>query len=467
MTSDIQWRIGRRVAVALAILVGLAGPAAAIAKAEKPAAAGLSLPAPKVWELANGLKVAYLGVHDAPVVTVQVWYHVGAKDEPPGHHGSAHMFEHMMFRGTEHVRAGDHAKLLNQLGGEVNAFTGSDFTYYFNLLPAAYLDFAVKLEAERMRNLLFRERMVATEREVVKEELRQQLNNPIQSGVRKFFAEVFTTHPYGWLPGGNIKHLDATTAADLEKFYDTYYQPNNAMLVVVGDVTEDAVRAAAEAHFGKIPAAPAPPRPAEAKTEPPQTEMRHVTAEPSRLGIVLAGYHTPAATSDDIYPLQVLAAVLGTGESSRLHRRLVRKEKVALQAGVNMMVREDPGLLLLLGVFLDPAHAKKIEALIAEEVATIKKGGVSAKELAKAKSMLLATFAFGMESVQGMAEQIGTSWIRTGDPKAFLTSSLDKIRAVTAADVKRVANEYLKQDNLSVMVIPTSSAPKTTKEGAQ
>ncbi|HET6611044.1 MAG TPA: pitrilysin family protein [Kofleriaceae bacterium] len=454
----------------LALLIALA-PSAATARAAKPKAKSktpaLTLPTPTVWELKNGLKVAYVGLHDAPVVTVQVWYHAGSKDEPAGHHGSAHMFEHMMFRGTAHVRPQDHAKLLNQLGGVVNATTDADFTYFYNLLPAAYLDFAVKLEAERMRNLLFRPKMIDTEREVVKEELRTALNNPIQAGLRTFFATEFSTHPYGWLPGGNIQDLDNTTPADLQKFYNTYYQPNNAMLVVVGDVSEDDVRAVADRYFGVIPAAAEPPRPAAKKAEPAQTKMRRVTAEPSRLGIVLAGYHTPAATSPDIYALQVLAMILGQGDSSRLHRRLVREEKMALQAGSNLLVREDPGLFLLLGVFLDPSHTAKVESLLGDEVAKVQKHGVTAKELSKAKKQLLSTFAFGTESVQGMAKEIGTSWVLTGDPSTYLSSSLQKIRAVTAADIKRVAQTYLKKENLTVVIIPVQGAAKTPTEGAK
>ena len=236
-------------------LLGLVAPAVA---APKPAIA--QLPKIERFTLSNGLQVAFLAIDSSPVVAVQVWYHAGSKDEPRDRRGSAHMFEHMMFKGTEHVRAEAHAQFINGIGGYVNAQTDEDATHYINTLPSAYLDFAIRLEAERMRNLLFRKEMIATEREVVKEEIRQQENSPITKGFLRFLAIAFTKHPYAWTAGGNLKDLDATTPADLKTFYDHYYQPNNAMLVVVGKATLDQVKASAEKYFGAIEKAAPPPR---------------------------------------------------------------------------------------------------------------------------------------------------------------------------------------------------------------
>ena len=204
--------------------------AIAVATAPTPAAAQAKpsvskLPTVETFALANGLQVAVMRSDAAPVVAVQVWYHAGAKDEPRDRRGSAHMFEHMMFKGTQHVRAEAHAQFLNGIGGYVNAATDEDATHYINTVPADYLDFAVKLESERMRNLLFRPDMIAIEKEVVKEEIRQQENSPIAKGFLRFLDIAFTKHPYAWTAGGNIKDLDATTPEDLKTFYDAYYQP--------------------------------------------------------------------------------------------------------------------------------------------------------------------------------------------------------------------------------------------------
>lgn len=447
-----------RAAIPVIVAMGLA-PATATAQprpAGKPAASSreLSLPSVDTWELDNGMKVAFMHVDTAPVVAVQVWYHVGAKDEPRDRRGSAHMFEHIMFKGTQNVPPEEHARLLNRVGGYVNAATTEDATFYIDVVPKDYLDFAVKLEAERMRKLLFRADMIKTEREVVKEEIRQQENNPVAKGFLRFLEIAYTKHPYAWTAGGTIADLDATTPADLERFYNTYYVPNNAMLVVVGDVTRDQVEAAARTWFGGIArSTEPPPRPADAAPEPAQTQLRREVVAPSQIGVLIGGYHVPEAKHDDIYALQVASLVLGAGESSRLHKRLVRKDKLAVQAGADVLVRAHPGLFLLFGVYLDPGAGDKVEAALEDEIEALEQTPLAAAELRKAKNQLQSAFVFSLQGAQGMARQIGSSWILTGDPGSWL-SSLEKYEAVTAADIQRVARTYLNPDNLTVVVIP-------------
>jgi zinc protease len=448
--------------MALIITAGWSAPAVAKGKKGKKAKASklaLKLPELKSWKLDNGLQVVYMGIHKAPVVTVQVWYHVGAKEEQRTRRGSAHMFEHMMFKGTKNVRPEEHARHLNRLGGTVNAFTTEDTTAYHNTLPKEYMGFAMKLEAERMRNLLFRQKMVVTEREVVKEEIRQQENNPLVKGLLKFLELAYTKHPYAWTVGGTIKDLDKTTLADLKKFYDTYYVPNNAMLVVVGDVSEAEVKAAANKYFAAIKKGATPPRPANAAKEPPQTKMRRAVVGQGQVGLVIGGYHIPAATHKDIYALQVLSLILGTGDSSRMMKRLVHKDKIAVQAGGQILVREHPGLFAIIGAFLDPKQTEKVEAALLDEIAKMQKKGPTKRELTKAKNTVVSSFVSGLENVRGLANQIGTSWILTGDASQFLRD-VPQYNAVTAADVKRVANTYLVKTNLTVVVIPPAGARK-------
>jgi zinc protease len=418
------------------------------------------MPKVETFELSNGLKVAVLQVDSAPVVAVQVWYHAGSKDEPRDRRGSAHMFEHMMFKGTQHVRPEAHAQFLNGVGGYVNAQTDEDATHYIDNVPADYLDFAVELEAERMRNLMFRPDMIATEKEVVKEEIRQQENSPIAKGFLRFLAIAYTTHPYAWTAAGTIKDLDQTTPADLEKFYDAYYEPNNAMLVVVGKTTPEAVKASAEKWFGKIPKGGEPPRPAAKEQEPQQTSQRSETVEPGQVGVTFVGWHIPAAKDKDIYALQVASILLGAGDSSRLKVRLKGDKKhkaLALEGGMESLVREDPGIAIAFGAYLDAAQAKPVEDAIFDEVKKLADKGPAADELRKAKNEVQSGFVFSLEHAQGLAEAIGRSWILTGDPTQFLRD-VDEIEKVSAADVQRVAKQYFGADRATVVVIPPKGA---------
>ncbi|CAN5191391.1 pitrilysin family protein [soil metagenome] len=451
------------------LILGLFGPLApprtAVAAPDKPVMA--HLPTVETFALSNGLQVAFLQLDTAPVVAVQVWYHAGSKDEPRDRRGSAHMFEHMMFKGTDHVRPEAHAQMLNGIGGYVNAATDEDATHFINTVPADYLDFAVQLEAERMRHLMFRKDMIDGEREVVKEEIRQRENNPIQKGVRRFMEIAFAKHPYAWDAGGDLKDLDATTSDDLKKFYDAYYEPSNAMLVVVGKSTSAAVKASAEKWFGKLAKAGDPPRPAKLAQEPAQTAKRKETVAPSQVGIEIIGWHIPPAKDKDIYALQVASIILGAGDSSRIKVRIKSidrqtKKPLGLDGGMEALVHEDPGMLLGLGVYLDPAQGPALEAAIYEEVDKLAVKGPASDELRKAKNQVQAAFVFGLEHAQGLAEAIGRSWINTGDPSSFL-HDVDNVEKVSGADVQRVTKQYLTQDKSTVVVIPPpGSAPAPT-----
>jgi zinc protease len=435
------------------VAVVLASAGAVAAPAPKAMA---HLPTVETFQLANGLRVAFLRVDSAPVVAVQVWYHAGSKDEPRDRRGSAHMFEHMMFKGTQHVRPEAHAQFLNGVGGYVNAATDEDATHYIDTVPAPYLDFAVQLEAERMRNLMFRPEMIATEKEVVKEEIRQQENSPIAKGFLRFLAIAYTKHPYAWTAGGTIKDLDDTTPEDLKTFYNAYYQPNNAMLVVVGKATSEQVHASAEKWFGKLAKASDPPRPAASEQEPPQTAQRKETVEPGQIGLTLVGWHIPAAKDKDVYALQVASILLGAGDSSRIKVRIKGDKThaaIGLEGGMEAFVREDPGMTVALGVYLDAAQEKPIEDAIFDEVKKLGDKGPATDELRKAKNQVQSGFVFGLEHAQGLAEAIGRSWILTGDPSQFMRD-VDEIEKVTAADVERVIKQYMQPDRATVVVIP-------------
>jgi zinc protease len=437
-------------------------PATRPAAPVKPAA-GPKLPNLETFTLENGLRGVFLRHDTAPVVAVEVWYHVGSKDEPRDRRGSAHMFEHIMFKGTEHVRPEEHARFVSGVGGTANAHTTEDATAYLQVVPAEYLDFVLQLEAERMRKLLFREDMIASEREVVKEEIRQQENDPISKGLLRFLEIAYSKHPYAWTAGGTIADLDRTTPADLKAFYDTYYQPGNALLVVVGQSSLAEVKALAEKHFGNIPGAGTPPRPAAQSVEPPQTAKRREVVDPGQIGIVFAGWKIPEAKAEDIYALQVLSLVLGGGESSRMRQRIKAidpktKRALGVEAATPVLVREDPGLFLALGVYRDPAGGDAVEAALFDEVARAATKPPTGDELRKAKNQILASFVFGLDSPLGLAEQIGQSWILTGDPTQWVRD-LQAFEKLTSADIARVAKTYLVPERATVVVVPPRGAP--------
>ncbi len=465
IASHVARRLAAGVAIATLALGGKApaqnaqpAPTPKAKPAAKPAKAALELPKIERFTLENGLEVAFLHTDAAPVVSVQVWYHAGSKDEPKDRRGSAHMFEHIMFKGTEHVRPEEHARHINRLGGYVQATTTEDATFFQQTLPAEYVDFALELEADRMRNLLFRKEMIDTEREVVKDEIRRDEQSPVTRGFLRFLKIAFTKHPYAWTSGGTIDDLDKTTPDDLEKFYDTYYVPNNAMVVVVGDVSLDEVKASVEKHFGEIAKGATPPRPADSATEPAQTEQRREVAEPSQIGLVITGYKIPEAKHEDIYALQVASLVLGSGESARLRQKIKKLDKkskrpLGVDAGAQVLIREHPGLFATVGVFLDEPAAAKVEKLLFAEVAALASKGPTKDELRKAKNQIQSSFVFGLENVNGLASQIGLSWILTGDPSQF-TRDLAEFEKVTVDDVKRVAKTYLNPEQATVVVIP-------------
>jgi zinc protease len=392
------------------------------------------------------------------VVSVQVWYHAGSKDEPRDRRGSAHMFEHMMFKGTAHVRPDVHGQSISALGGYVNAMTDEDSTHYVDTLPADYLDYAVQLEAERMRNLVLRKPMIDAGRDTLKVEIQQQFASPFARGLLRCLAVAYLKHPYAWTASGNPNDLDATTPDDLKKFYDAYYQPNNALLVVVGKVTVADARASAEKWFGPIAKAGDPPRPAASAQEAPQSPRRREVVEPEQLGLTLVGWHIPPARDKDTYALQIAAVVLGTGEGSRLRQRLKTpdpktKRPLALEAGMEAVIREDPGMAIALGAYVDPAQGDPVEAAIFDEVGKLAARGPAADELRKAKNQVQSGFAFSLETSQGLGEAIGRSWILTGSPGAFLRD-FDELEKVSAADIQRVVKQYLSNDHATVVVIP-------------
>jgi zinc protease len=437
-----------------------ANPPAKPTKAGSATAA--SLPSPRLdvknWSLDNGLNVLFLADHKAPIATVQIFYHVGSKDEHIGIRGVAHMFEHLMFKGSTHVPPEEHARLLKEVGGVVNAFTTEDLTAYHDTVPPSYLGFALELEAERMRQLKLFPTTIDSERHVVEEEKRLRVDNdPVGKAIERFRALAFTKHPYNWTAIGTIEDLEKVTPADCQHFYDTYYQPNNATLIVVGDLDYQVVRDQVQQKFGAIPRGPNPPR---AYTpEPAQTAPRTTTMEMEvQVPVIVGGYHVPRASDPDVPALEVLAAILSGGESSRLTQRLVHHEHLAIAAGGVTETMEDSGLFIVYAAYLPNKDGAKVQTALAEEIARVRETPVEPTELDKAKNELAAGFVFGLETVDGVATRLGQAQYVEGDWHRFIEGAT-RYLAVTAADVQRVAQKYLIDTNFTRVTLVPPGAP--------
>ena len=420
-----------RPGLALLLLTSLGDRVCLTRRRSPPAAApatAAALGPPKLdvknWTLANGLNVLFLADHKAPIATVQVFYHVGSKDERVGIRGVAHMFEHMMFKGSEHVPPEEHARLLKEVGGQVNAFTSEDVTAYHDTVPPSYVGFALQLEAERMRQLKLFPATIDSERRVVEEEKRLRIDNdPIGKAIEKFRALAYVKHPYNWTPIGTIEDLEKVTPADCQRFYDTYYQPNNATLIVVGDVDEAAVRKLVEQHFGPIPRGPAPPR--AAVEEPPQTAMRAETLRIEvQIPVVVGGYHIPRAADPDVPALEVLAAVAVDGANRRGCTSGWSGASIwrSPPAGVTETL-EEPGLFIVYAAYLPDRDAARVQAVLSEEIARVRDKPIGADELDKAKNQLAAAFVFGLQTVDGIAQALGRAQYVEGDWKRFVAGA--------------------------------------------
>jgi zinc protease len=453
--------IGLRVLLALALSVAVTATALA-----QPAGSASPPARLQVTEatLDNGLRVLLQEDPRNPIVAVQILYRVGSRNELPGATGLAHFLEHLMFKGTPSRGRGVISRLIERSGGRENAFTTKDMTGYYANIASDRLDLILEIEADRMRNLLLDPAEIDSERKVVMEERRTRSeDNPDGAVYEAMSSLAFKASPYRWPTIGWMADIERITATELRAFYDTYYQPNNAVLIVVGDVKAADVLARVRHYFGAIPRGAAPP--AVTAVEPPQIDERRLVLrkEGAQLAVVNIAWHVPNHTSPDAPALELLSQLLSVGRTSRLYRRLVYEKRMVLGAGGEYSYSSiDPSLFWFYATPLPEQTPEAVEQALLDEVERLKQEPVPTEELERARNQIEASFVwqqdsvFSRSSVLGRFEMLG-SW-------RLLEDYLPRLRAVTPADVQRVARTYFPVDRKNVSILlPVPPAPAATR----
>ncbi|OGV78267.1 MAG: peptidase M16 [Methylotenera sp. RIFCSPLOWO2_02_FULL_45_14] len=423
------------------------------------------------FKLDNGLKLIVQEDHRSPVVVSQIWYRAGSLDEVNGKTGVAHVLEHMMFKGTKQVPSGQFSRLIAAAGGKENAFTSTDYTCYFQQLEKSNLPLSFKLEADRMVNLQLTEEEFAKEIKVVMEERRWRTDDKPQSQVNEAFQGiVYRAHPYARPVIGFMNDLENMTVEDAREWYHNWYAPNNAALVVVGDVNAQEVYALAKKHFGHLKPKVLPAR--KPQVEPAQIgERRVVVKAPAKLPYLLMGYHVPALVTPETdwepYALEVLAGVLSGNPAARLNQKLVRETQLAIDAsaGYDLLARGRQSLFALDGTPSEGKTVAELEAALLQQIEKIKESGVTVEELDRVKAGVIAADVYKRDSMFYQGMQLGT--IETiGFPWKILQEYPAKLRAVTPEQVQAVAKKYLLKDNLTIATLdPQPMDPNAKPQG--
>ncbi|MGB7597334.1 MAG: pitrilysin family protein [Gallionella sp.] len=407
--------------------------------------------------LANGLKVIVKEDHRAPVVVQQIWYKVGSIDERTGTTGISHALEHMMFKGTRTVPAGEFSKRIAAAGGSENAFTSTDYTAYFQQLYKSRLPLAMKLEADRMQNLNLTGKEFGKEIQVVMEERRMRTDDNPQARMNEIMmATSYEEHPYHNPVIGWMSDLQNLTVNDVQAWYKTWYAPNNATLVIAGDVNPKEVFALAKRYYGPIPSRALPPR--RNFSEPQQVGIKRVVVKaPADLPRLVMAYHTPVLRDAEHdwkpYALEILAGVLDGNESARLNQHLVREQQVAISAGAGYDdTSRGPSLFTLDATPGTGKTVQDVEAALRGQIALLLKDGVSEDELKRVKAQVMADDVYKRDSVFYQAMQIG-QLESIGLGYQAVPVMLEKLQAVTAGQVQQVAREFLEDDHLTVAVL--------------
>ncbi len=409
-------------------------------------------------ELPNGLRVRLLEDRNAPTVSYYTFFQVGSRNERLGITGISHLFEHMMFNGAAKYGPKEFDRVLESQGGSSNAYTSNDVTAYYEDFTTDALPAVIDLESDRMRSLALTSETLEQERQVVKEERRLRTENSVFGLMEEQLeALVFLAHPYRWPVIGWMDDIERITRDDCLEYFRTYYAPSNAAIYAVGDLDPEETLALIERHYGDVPAGPRP-RPVPQGEPPQRGERRAVVRYPAQAAAVLAGWRGPAATSADTAALDVLQAVLAVGEASRLRRRLVEAEEVAVSVHVSWGWRIDPGVFVVFAELAPGVKAERAEGLLWEELAKLSARGIGARELERAKRLLRSSVLHELATHNGVAHALGQAEALLGDWREA-GRALEQYAAVTVKDVRRVAAGWLDPSRRSVVTLEPGARP--------
>lgn len=407
--------------------------------------------------LDNGLKVIIIEDHKVPITTFQIWYRVGSRNEVSGKTGLSHLLEHMMFKGTPTYGPKTFSKIIQRNGGVDNAMTTKDYTMYFETLSSDRISIAIDLESDRMRNLIFDPKETISERNVVMEERRLRYEDDPQNSLFELVtATAIMNHPYRNPVIGWMSDLSNIKVDDLREFYEAHYRPDNAFIVVAGDIKADDILEKIKSAFGKEAGSVSKPQIKDVTVEPQQKgEKRLILKKEAELPYILIAYHTPSIPHEDSYALDVLSTILSGGKSSRIHRSLIYDKKIALAAGSDYSgMYRDPFLFFLWATASPGKEIAEIEKALYDEIDRIKNEPPSERELQKAKNQIESFFIFSQDSLYMQAMIIGRFEV-LGDWR-LKDKYLEGIRKIRPEDVQRVAKKYLIEDNRTVgILIPT------------
>jgi zinc protease len=403
------------------------------------------------FDLPNGLHVILHEDHSTPIVIVSIMYHVGSKNEKPGRTGFAHLFEHLMFEGSENIPRGEYTRFVEKAGGTLNANTSFDRTYYYEVLPANQLEMGLWLESERMLHLKMDSLGIATQKGVVIEEIKQtEENQPYGSILRETFGRAFTIHPYQWPIVGSPDDLRASTDQDVKDFHKTFYAPDNAVLTIAGDINPKQAKKLAKKYFGSIPKGTIEIiRPLQ--NEPLKiAEIRDTVYDNIQLPAIMQAYHVPAMGTEDYYAVSLLNTILSGGQSSRLNKALVDEKQLALQAVSVPLPLEHPGLTLALLIPNIGVDLTKLEAAADEEIARLQNELVPEEEFQKLKNTVEANMINRLSGIEGRAELLATGYTYYNNTGSVNTD-IDKYMKVSREDIREAARKYFKTTNRVVL----------------
>src|SRR5437867_4949890 len=450
-------KLCRRFAAASIVAAALATTSVAVSAAVRP---------PKLQyemtTLSNGLTIVLEEDHSTPIVHLNLTYHVGSKNERPGRTGFAHLFEHLMFKGSRNVQPEAHTSMISSVGGQSNAYTTDDETVFWETVPAQYLPMILWLEGDRMATLRVDKDTFTNERDVVKEERRMRVDNQPYGRLNEIiYDQAFTVHPYKHATIGSMADLEAASVDDVRDFYRTYYVPSNATIALVGDFDSTQAVQLVNQYLGRVPRAEREV-PRDIPKEPPQTQEKRVTLrEPWPLPAVVVAYHITYDSNPDSYPLHIAAKVLSDGQTSRIYNKLVYEKQMAVAAFGNANLIEDPNLFYAVAI-IQPGHTpEEVTAALIAELDRLKTEPITDHELQRSKNQFARDYIMGRESNQQKASHLAHAIVIHRDVKTA-DAEFDIFQNITVADVQRVARTYFRPENRLVITLMPSG-----KAGAQ